>query len=318
VYAYDTLEVIDHLLLTGGVAYDDLRFPRNHRQVPVSEGEETRSRVSPKAALVWSPKPEVTIRSVYTRSLSGVSLDESYRLEPVQLAGFSQAFRTLVPESVAGSVSAPTFETIGAALDLKFKTRTYVGLQGEWLKSDVDRSWGVFDVNQGSIASVIPQRLHFDERSASLALNQLMGEEWSFGAQYRFVRDELQTRWPSLAPSVNPGFNRNQTSDLNLLSLYALFNHASGVFVRAEANWYLQSNLLKTYNASGQQITADLPGDEFWQFNFWLGYRFRRNVGDISVGLLNASGMDYRLAPLNAYAELPRERVVAARLRLRF
>ena len=144
-YAYDTFQPFDYLRLTAGIAYDDLRFPRNYRQVPISKGEETRSRVSPKAALVWSPRPEATVRGIYARSLGGVNLDESYRLEPAQLAGFSQAFRTVIPESVAGSVSAPTFESIGAALDLKFQSRTYVGLQGEWLKSDVDRSWGVYE-----------------------------------------------------------------------------------------------------------------------------------------------------------------------------
>ena len=138
-----TWRLVDKVHAPAGLAYDDVRFPRNYRQVPISEGEETRSRISPKAALVWSPLPEATARGVYTRSLGGVNLDESYRLEPVQLAGFSQAFRTLIPESVAGSVSAPTFETGGAALDLKFKTRTYVGLEGQWLKSGVDRSWGV-------------------------------------------------------------------------------------------------------------------------------------------------------------------------------
>jgi len=82
--------------------------------------------------------------------------------------------------------------------------------------------------------------------------------------------------------------------------------------------WAPSRHGLRTNNAGSQQIPVDLPGDQFWQFNFWLGYRFRRNVGDISVGLLNATGIDYRLDPLNAYAELPRERVVAARVRLRF
>jgi tetratricopeptide (TPR) repeat protein len=317
-YAYDTVNVFEQFRLTAGVAYDELRFPRNYRQVPISPGEETESLLSPKAALVWNPRPEATVRGAYTRSLGGVNLDESYRLEPVQLAGFSQAFRTVIPESVAGSVSAPTFETAGAALDLKFKTRTYVGLQGERLKSDVDRSWGVYDFNQGAMASVIPQRLNFEERSVSLAVNQLVGQDWSFGAQYRFLRDELQTRWPSLDSSVNPGLNNDQASDLHRLSLYALFNHPSGFFARAEADWYLQDNLLQTNNAGGMQSTAHLPDDEFWQLNFWLGYRFRRGLGDLSVGLLNATGKDYKLNPLNPYTELPRERVVALRLRLRF
>ena len=92
------------------------------------------------------------MRGIYTRSLGGVSLDESYRLEPTQLAGFPQAFRTLISESTpgVGSVSAPTYETFGLALDLKLGSRTYAGIQAERLTSAVRRRIGVFTVQNGS------------------------------------------------------------------------------------------------------------------------------------------------------------------------
>src|SRR5262249_37658972 len=110
-YGYYTWEVRRGLLLTGGVAFDQISFPINHRSPPVSDGETTRDQVSPKAALVWTPCPELTLRGIYSRSLGGVSFDESFRLEPTQLAGFNQSFRTIINESVAGSVSAPKYET---------------------------------------------------------------------------------------------------------------------------------------------------------------------------------------------------------------
>jgi len=52
------------------------------------------------------------LRGIFSRSLGGVSLDESYRLEPTQLAGFPQAFRTVISESLVGSVAAPEYEVI--------------------------------------------------------------------------------------------------------------------------------------------------------------------------------------------------------------
>jgi len=51
----------------------------------------------------------------------------------------------LIPESVVGSVAAPDHEIAAAAIDLKLASRTWLGLQGELLRSKVDRSVGVFD-----------------------------------------------------------------------------------------------------------------------------------------------------------------------------
>src|SRR5439155_235343 len=112
-YGYLTFEPLDKVWLIGGVAYDDLTYPRNFRHPPISLGEAHRSQLGPKAALVWELAPQATLRGAYTKSLGGVSLDESFRLEPTSLAGFPQTFRSLISESVAGSVAAPGYQTYG-------------------------------------------------------------------------------------------------------------------------------------------------------------------------------------------------------------
>ena len=96
---------------------------------------------------------------------------------------------------------------------------------------------------------------------------------------------------------------------LNQLSLYAIFNHPCGFFVQPEALWYSQSN-------SG--YSPELPGDDFWQFNFTIGYRFPRRKAEVALALLNITDQDYRLNPLNLYNELPRSRTLAVRLNLNF
>ena len=60
------------------------------------------------------------------------------------------------------------------------------------------------------------------------------------------------------------------------------------------------------------------PGDDFVQENLFLGYRFPRRRAQLLFGILNLSGQDYHLSPLNAYVELPRERSYVARLTLEF
>jgi hypothetical protein len=53
-----------------------------------------------------------------------------------------------------------------------------------------------------------------------------------------------------------------------------------------------------------------------WQFILFAGYPQRR--AEISVGLLNLTGQDYRLNPLSLYGDLTRERTLAANFKFNF
>jgi outer membrane receptor protein involved in Fe transport len=193
-YGYITVEPLERLWLTGGFAYDRVSFPDNYRQPPVASGEDERSQLGPKAALVWSPIRQATLRGVYSRSFGGVSLDESYRLEPTQLAGFPQAFRSLISESIVGSVSAPSYETLGVALDLKLGPRTFAGIEAEQLKSEVSRKIGVFSL-VNFLAPGGPdsteEQLDYRERTVSVSLNQLVGDKIVLGTGYKITRSDL-------------------------------------------------------------------------------------------------------------------------------
>src|SRR5262249_50690834 len=83
-YGYGTYHAFETLSLTAGLAYERVTYPTNHRNPPISHGNTTKDQLSPKAAVVWGPLPNATLRGVYTRSLGGVSFDESFRLEPAQ------------------------------------------------------------------------------------------------------------------------------------------------------------------------------------------------------------------------------------------
>jgi tetratricopeptide (TPR) repeat protein len=318
-YGYLTLEPIEGLWLLGGLAYDDLTYPRNFRHPPISSGEDHRSQLGPKAGLVWSPVSQATLRGVFSRSLGGVSLDESFRLEPTQLAGFPQAFRSLISESVVGSVSAPEYQTFGVALDLKFPSGTYAGIQAERLETEVRRDVGVFmpiAVDPGSglfqtpfIPSSTPEDLDFHENSIRVSLNQLVGHEIVLGANYKFTQAELHDALPDVPVSALPTAELTMRSDLHEASGYILFNHSSGFFARAESHWYHQRN-------TGDPNAG--PGDDFFQHNLFAGYRFCHRRAEILLGILNLTGEDYHLSPLTVYAELPRERVFEARLNFQF
>ena len=318
-YAYHHWQILPRVLLVGGVSYDRVTFPENHRYAPVIEDEETRDKLSPKAGFILTPTSSTILRGAYFRSLGGASLDQSIRIEPSQIAGFNQAYRSIIPESVGGANSAPTFETWGLSLEQKIGRGTFIAVSGEILSSEVDRTIGAVAfqplVVPGVPFTVEPtdEELDYRERTLSVTLDQLVGRHWSFGVRYRLSHAELEDVFSDVPVSAEPagGFDRDRFVEARLHQVHfaALYNHPTGVFARGGAIWSSQSN---------HGYSPALPGDELWQFNIEAGYRFVRRRAEVRLGLLNITGEDYRLNPLNLTPELPRGRTLAVSVLLNF
>jgi Flp pilus assembly protein TadD len=315
-YLYHTWEVLPDLRLTGGFVYDDLTLPFNHRRSPLEVGQRAEAAASPKAALVWSPGSMVTLRGLYAESLGGVSYDESIRLEPTQLAGFPQAFRTLVSESLVGSVEAPGYRSAGGAVDLKLPTRTYLSFEGRWLTSEVNQPLGyfAFDFDRPSGPLAVPQStsrlFDYREHGARLLAHQILAEEWFVQGSYEFTRAGLVTEWPTVPASADFPRSWRQESDLHRLGTSVLYQRPDGWFGRIAATGNLQDNLGELH--PGNVVPT---GDLFAHLNLFLGYRFPRHRGDLTVGLLNLTDRNYRLHPLTPFDEMPRERMLYLRFR---
>jgi Tfp pilus assembly protein PilF len=316
-YAYQHWEPLSPLRLIGGLSYDRLTFPENFRNPPISSGDESTSRLSPKAGLIWSLATNTTVRGAYTRSLGGVSIDQSFQLEPAQVAGFAQTFRSLLPESVAGSAAASRHETFGLALDQKLPTGTYLGVAGEWLESKGTRQVGAFrypfSAPFPAVPSITPEELHFRERTLHVSANQLLGEQWAVGLAYRVSKADLSdefTEVPSGTEEIE-GFVRREHLEATLHQIHwqAAWSSPIGLFATFDSVFSSQDN-------SG--YSPRLLDDHFWQFNIFAGYRFPRRKAELSIGLLNITDQDYRLNPLNLTPELPRERTLAVRFRMAF
>jgi tetratricopeptide (TPR) repeat protein len=316
VYGYHQWQIFDPLQLFGGVTYDSLEFPANIQTAPISSEKQTARQLSPKAGLVWTPARGTTVRFAYTRSLGGFSLDQSYQLEASQVAGFVQSFRSLIPESVAEESPGAEFETYGVSLEQKFGAGTYLGLSGEILNSQDRQVVGAFDVLPPEVFVAVPSGLrenfHYQEESLQFTANQLLGREWSVGAQYRISHAVLSNNFVDVPDGLRfqDFVPRQQTEAvLQQVQLFAIYNHPSGFFAMGEALWNAQTN---------RGYAPALPGDDFWQFNAFAGYRFLHRRAELRLGVLNISGQDYNLNPLNFHQEFPHQRTFTMRLRLNF
>ncbi len=321
-YAYDFFKPAPWVTLIAGVSWDRIEHPENFRNPPVSERGVANERVNGKFGFTLSPSRWFTVRGVYTEGLGGVTFDESVRLEPTQIAGFNQAFRTVISEDIAGSVESPVYKNWGLSIEGALPTRTWWGASFNILEEDVDRTVGAFDVLRGAVfpdnAAALPagttQQLAYREEVLGLGLNQLIGREFAVGATYRHTRAELRNIFAQVPVAIAAGADRFDEAVLHELSFYANWNSPTGWFARAEMNYYAQD-----LGAAEAGLRVDSPaGDDFWQANAQVGYRFHRNLCEVSAGVLNITDRDYNLSPLTYLRELPHERTFFIRYRLSF
>lgn len=314
-YGYYSWRPFNALSLIGGAVYDHLEFPENTDFVPISLREVSREKFSPKAGILFTPWRRGLLRASYTRSLGGLFFDNSVRLEPTQVGGFNQAFRSLIPESVAGLLPGAAFETANVGFDQSLASGTFLGVEAGWLTSGGSRTVGVL---RNSIFLPIPdsagttrQVLDFRERNVSAYAAQLLGDYFSASARYRLSEAKLTGTFPDL-PDSAAGLDRLEQNNRAVLhqAMFTLnFNHPGGVFGQWESVWRHQDNF---------GYTPALPDADFWQHNLMLGCRFAHRHAEVRLGVLNLFDTDYRLNPLNLQAELPRTRTFVASLRLNF
>ena len=323
VYGYHTWQIIDPLSVTAGVTYDWLHEPADVATTPFVDQEKTTVQFSPKAGLIYTPLTHTTFRAAYTRSLSGLADNQSYRLEPTEVAGFNQAFRSIIPESAVGDTSGSRFDTIDLSLEQKFDTGTYLALSGEILYSKLRELQGAFvffanpdGPGPGPGQSLgLNQSLNYRERTLTFTADQLLGKQWSAGAVYSVSQADLGVDYPDLPANIKSipkgAFESSQSleSMLQTVTLHANWNHPSGLFSSLEADWYHQNN----YGFSSAE-----PGDDFWQLNAYAGYRFWHRRAEITLGLLNLTDQNYNLEPLNFYNEMAHGRTFLARLLISF
>jgi ferric-dicitrate binding protein FerR (iron transport regulator) len=166
-YMYYYLKAIRNLTLTLAGSYDD------YKDEIVEE-----ERFCPKAGLVWSLNPALTLRAAWFRTLKRPYLADQ-TLEPTQIAGFNQFF-----DDTDGSRT----ERYGVGLDSKILKNLYGGLEISW--REVDKP--LYDQNEGITISE-----NEDERSHTVYLHYLVTERLAFSAQGYYEKIERPITAPN-------------------------------------------------------------------------------------------------------------------------
>jgi hypothetical protein len=247
--------------------------------------------------------------------LGGVFNDANTRIEPSEVAGFNQTFRTIIPESVLGPVAGTEFETWNVGFEQSFASGTYFDVEGQWLNSKAPQTVG--DLTNHLIMAIpdspssTVERLAFHEKTLFVGLHQLVGNRLTIGARYRLSSADLDgvfTEVPFTVRKLVP-LNQNEESNLHQLALYANYNLPCGFFSQFQSIWSSQSNV---------GFAVPEPGDDFWHFNLFAGYRFPHRHAEIRLGILNLTDRDYGLEPLNFFIEMPHRRTFTVSFKFNF
>jgi len=133
-------------------------------------------------------------------------------------------------------VAAPDHEIAAAAIDLKLASRTWLGLQGELLRSKVDRSdrrldFFFADPFRTSLPPAHRRKLRYKERSARLCAESACLRRVVLGAIYKLLLRNWSVVSPPfrhLSPAASWQLDEGQLQpDAPVRFIY---NHASGFF----------------------------------------------------------------------------------------
>ncbi|MGP8199694.1 MAG: FecR domain-containing protein [Limisphaerales bacterium] len=312
-YGYYNLKLGDSLKLTGGLTYDWERYPVNLGQPPISSQEQEKGRLTPKFGLDWTPGDGTRVRADFTRSMGGLINDSSTTIEPSQIAGFNQSFRSLIPQSSGfGTPPGLVFEAYGLGIDHKFSTGTYVDVEAQVLTSEGNQQIGGEIVTPAVTLAPLGQSQYFQEEDAFVSVNQLIGREVSVGARYALTAVDVSV---NDSPITGTTFVQNhENSTLNEFSMFGNYYLPCGFFSTFQANWWVQHNAYNGFSASG----ASEPGADFWQCNIYGGYRFPRRHIEMAIGLVNMFNQGYNVDPVTYFLEQARTRTLMASLKFNF
>ena len=316
-YGYYTLKLGDAFKLTGGLTYDWERFPVNLDQPPLSNLETEKGRLSPKIGLDWVLPDGTRLRADFTRSMGGLINDSSTTIEPSEIAGFNQSFRSLIPQSAGyGTPPGLAFETYGVGVDHKFSTGTYVDLEAQVLSSTGNQVIGAYSGGPGGVAIAdFSQSQYFNEEDVFASISQLICKEVSVGARYSLTAVDVSV--DDYSPATAQLFPQHENSTLNEFSLFGNYYVPCGFFSTFQANWWVQHNANNGYTGGGLAGGSE-PGADFWQLNLYAGYRFPQRHVEVSVGLLNVLNQGYNVDPVTYFLEQSRTRSLVASLKFNF
>ena len=230
------------------------------------EGIVDEDQLNPKLGLTWNLLSNTTLRAAMFRVLKR-TLISSQTLEPTQVAGFNQFF-----DDVEGTQSW----RYGAAVDQKFSTRIYGGM--EWSQRDLEVPFKFLTLTGNSEV----REVDWEEKMGRAYLYWTPHPWLTLSGEYgyeKFKRDPA---------NVGPGEITEVRT--HRLSPGVRFFHPSGFSAGVRASYIDQKGV---FGIPVEGTSA--PGeDDFWVVDAFIGYRLPKRYGMLQFDVKNLFDEEFR------------------------
>ncbi len=277
-----TVKVAPGLALNLGTAFEHVEW-ESRIAAPFDGDADQRSRLSPRAGIVFNPSSSAMARVAYTESLGKGIQNDLVSLDPTLVGGINQRFNDL-PGTFA--------RNLGTGLDLRPTKSTYVGTEWvrRWLEeSSVDGVYSVdvdYDAGTATRGSAIADSAEsaLQQDFVSTYLYQVVSAKLVLGTDYRYSRERRE-----LDQSEALYDHRGR-----LMSRYFF---SSGVFLQGSASYRYQER-------SGGS-SADLGStSSAWLMGAGVGYRLPTRHGILLAEVDNIFGQDILLDDSTYFQEI--------------
>lgn len=301
-YAYDTWRILEPLRLVAGITYDHREMPANAWSSPLTEGTRSLDQISPAVGVIYTPWTNATWRAAWTRSLGGMSFEQSLRLEPVQVAGFVHGWRGVMPQPFPGQ----EMESLSLGYDHQFPTRTYASLEFSSTEAVAAQFVGFVAVRNRAEQSgaTLREAASYRQNRLRAEVRQVLHPQLVVGVGYEFSDTRFDRRLIDY-----PDVLTTEDAEFHQLQMELRWLHPGGWFAVVEGSWNHQS---------GRLDPATRFDEESWTANAYVGWRERRRRVEITLGIENLTDTEVLRSSVSGLPEGPLERAAVVSARFQF
>lgn len=239
---------------------------------PFDSATESRSRMNPKAGLIFKPSTRVLYRIGYGESLGkGVNVDLA-SIEPTLIGGISQRFND----------NPGTFSrNLGFGFDLQPGDRSYVGTEWvhRWLQETSGQNFYQvsLDFDQGSIERDLTKNIStvaIEQDIVKSYWYQVLNDQWVVGCDYRYAMES------------QGGLDPVSVRDHKVRAFQRYF-FTQGLF--------LQTSSAYRYQDRTNDVSVEGSSSGGWLFGAGVGYRLPTRGGLVLAEVDNLLGQDLNL-----------------------
>lgn len=280
-YIYGFLSPIETATFTLGINATRFEYPENVFTLPPSQGIYTKKKILPKVGYFWQPNENWMFRAAYTESMGGLALEDGYRMEPTQVAGFLQGYRALLAENLDGTHPALHFNIYGVGLSYSSDNLIFFDLEYVSRDSTSNRGLGHFRDNSGLIPSNWPTFTEFSESTISMTIAKIFFNNTTSSLNLNTSNAYVNATIPEITQTAF------REGDLVQVSLKFNQQFDNGIQLFVNSSFSYQEILSLSSQKPSVSSSLQTTNSQIWNIDLGTTWKSKKGSLLLELGLLN-------------------------------